>query len=914
MKILLLVLLPLFVISCGHAPVKTSQFRNFEAFKSGEYWGYRDKITNETVIAPVFDLAENFQEGLAPVFLNGKWGYIDEAGRIVIRPQYEAAFNFLDGQAVAVFLTAPATGYSPSPPVMTRRWIDKQGKTLFQASGVSNEGMEIISTPDRKYGYADNLNIAVRPELEDAKNCRNKLCLVKNNGKYAFIDYSGAVKITTDYDGAADARCGFHRVRRGAKYGFIDSTGTVMAPVIYDVLEEDACRQDLNAVLEGKFGIVRRSENWLFVEDLALITGSLQTPAPAAAAPQSAPVPASAAEDGNLSAGALVRENKAGYLVGFELNSGSRLLAVQTPLAVNVILKRRFNGKLRIYSTDLRKLVLLDVKKGEYLESMVLEVNGVPGKVFTVDMGLLPAEDFPGLLLGTEIVETASMRDKRYHARVAEEETINAPPGGDWFPEEGVENLLLAPQNKFGAARAKKLLACDPARAAKALPRLIRWFTLDGTQRQAAEEGLKTVIEAHGSGEAVAQLGALLKYNDARIRQKWLEGLRLCGSGARMAAGEIETFFEDENPGVRESAFSLYKDLGFALPQKYAEDKKNIQAAYEYTVNISSAEPGPAMEAIEKALENNPQDEENAKLYLLLGRLKKKNENDAAYARQHPGEYLHNEIGNNYVYNGKQFMHLLIKFPGAESAQEAAYELTELSMVGECEGLTACYIERQFNKVKRFLKERPGSKFADTAVTRANTAFTSGLKDVKDYNSATERYNPEAVKTLLREYNDLAALLPAALRVKAYLTIAGLWAKFLDYDRARKIYDAIISAAPDNETVKSAKESLAALPTVQFILSTAKVVGSSSVELQWAKPPLDAVTEYAVYRSSATPAALEMPGNFTLLTRLQNTRFTDAAIQPDTAYWYYLEALTPAGKFPSNRIYCRIPAPPVPPR
>gem|GEM_PF-4411939 len=913
------------MISCGHAPVKTPKLRNFEAFKSGEYWGYRDKITNETVIFPVFDLAAEFQEGLAPVLLNGKWGYLDETGRIAIRPQYAAAYNFSDGQALVTVLTAPAAGYSPLPQVMAQRWIDKQGKTLFQASGVNNEGMEIIVTPDRKYGYASNLKVVVRPELEDAKNCQNNLCLVKNNGKYAFIDYGGAVKMTTEYDDASEARCGFYRVKSGGKYGFIDPAGAVAAPVIYDVLEEDACRQDIKAVLDGKFGVVRRFENWSFVEDGAPKADPFRELLAAATAQLTGPVPEPAAEQEKLPAEELVRENKAGHLVAFELSSRQRLLPVQTPLPVNVRLKRRFNGIFRIYSTDMNKLVLLDVKKGEYLKSMDLEVNGVPGKVFTIYIGLLPAGGFAGLLLGAEVAETASMRDRRYHARMIGEETMNVPPGGDWFPEEGVENLLLTPQNRFGAARAKKILACDQAASAKALPQLVQWFAMDGAQRKAAEEGLKTIIQAYGGGDVVGRLNALLRDNDLRTRKKWFEGLRLCGPDAKMAAEEIKMFFGDEDKELRDSAFALYGELGLdippqyaaeagAAPEKEAEYKKNIDGVYKYAVSVSTADPLRAIEAVEKALKNNPPYEESAKLYLLLGRLKKQVESDAAYGKAHPGEYSHDESGDRYFYNGKHFMHLLMKFPETAPAHEAAYELTELSAGGECGGVADCHIERQFNRVNQFLKDHPGSKFAENAVARANKAFTSSLKDIGDYNAARERYNPERIKALLQEYDDLAALFPHNTRIKAYLTIAGLWAKFLNYERARRIYKAILADAPDEGTAKAAKEGLAALPAVDFILSPVKVSSSSAADLEWARPALDEVTEYAVHRSSAGAGGLEEPVNFAPLARLQGTQFSDLTAQPGAAYWYYVEAVTPKGGFPSNKTYCQLPAPPVPPQ
>lgn len=45
----------------------------------GKY-GFVDKMGKE-VIPPKFDFAFRFQEGLAPVRINGKWGVIDKTGK-----------------------------------------------------------------------------------------------------------------------------------------------------------------------------------------------------------------------------------------------------------------------------------------------------------------------------------------------------------------------------------------------------------------------------------------------------------------------------------------------------------------------------------------------------------------------------------------------------------------------------------------------------------------------------------------------------------------------------------------------------------------------------------------------------------------------------------------------------------------
>src|SRR5712664_3213265 len=66
--------------------------------RRGGTWGYIDH-TGKVIIAPQFELADFFYEGLAAVRINGKYGFIDPGGTIAIQPQYTSVTNFSDGLA-----------------------------------------------------------------------------------------------------------------------------------------------------------------------------------------------------------------------------------------------------------------------------------------------------------------------------------------------------------------------------------------------------------------------------------------------------------------------------------------------------------------------------------------------------------------------------------------------------------------------------------------------------------------------------------------------------------------------------------------------------------------------------------------------------------------------------------------------
>lgn len=58
----------------------------------------------EPLVKPAYEEVKNFTDGLAAVKQNGKWGYIDETGKMVISPKYDWAGQFSEGVAVVGLL------------------------------------------------------------------------------------------------------------------------------------------------------------------------------------------------------------------------------------------------------------------------------------------------------------------------------------------------------------------------------------------------------------------------------------------------------------------------------------------------------------------------------------------------------------------------------------------------------------------------------------------------------------------------------------------------------------------------------------------------------------------------------------------------------------------------------------------
>lgn len=71
------------------------------AVKKNGKWGFADN-TGEIVIPCTYDSAKSFSYGLAAVQTNGKWGYINRSGESVIPAEYDSAEPFENKQAVVL--------------------------------------------------------------------------------------------------------------------------------------------------------------------------------------------------------------------------------------------------------------------------------------------------------------------------------------------------------------------------------------------------------------------------------------------------------------------------------------------------------------------------------------------------------------------------------------------------------------------------------------------------------------------------------------------------------------------------------------------------------------------------------------------------------------------------------------------
>lgn len=176
---------------------------------NGKYGYINNK--GQIVIQPKFDEALGFSNGLACVEMSGKWGFIDNSGKFVISPRFLKANNYFVGEKIFCYSeTLDGTRvYVPSEyeikePVAfvtennndSPKLINKKGEEIKTKCGqkfsVMSSGNLALAFSGGKWGFIDrDGKFAIPPKFQDGDEFQNGLALVEFKNEYMYINEKG---------------------------------------------------------------------------------------------------------------------------------------------------------------------------------------------------------------------------------------------------------------------------------------------------------------------------------------------------------------------------------------------------------------------------------------------------------------------------------------------------------------------------------------------------------------------------------------------------------------------------------------------------------------------------------------------------------------------------------------------------
>ena len=257
--------------------------------QNGKY-GYIDHA-GRIIIQPRYIWAEDFSHGLGTVYACGhyvsidgsgnlrplrialpgeleiqkegdKVGFVDEHGQFKIKPAFDDALPFSEG------LAAVKIG---------EKWgfVDTEGNLVidakFENAYYFTQGVAIAELQTIGNVLIDESGKVLASDIESTQPISEGRVPVERNDKHGYLDLQGRVIIPIVYDGGLGFSEGLAVVEKDDKWGYIDRDGKLVIPFVYD--NAGQFENGLAAAKAGKrTGFINRSGEFAF--DLPFMNAS----------------------------------------------------------------------------------------------------------------------------------------------------------------------------------------------------------------------------------------------------------------------------------------------------------------------------------------------------------------------------------------------------------------------------------------------------------------------------------------------------------------------------------------------------------------------------------------------------------------------------------------------------------------
>jgi len=219
-------------------PEKTTML--LPAFVDGKY-GYIDE-NGRMAIDPIFDQGNSFQDDRALVRVEQRFGYISPDGVMAIDPIFEDADSFREGCAEVTYeggrYLIDTEGDILSELAYDNHYSISEGLLCVNLGGrdveIEEHGFKQLVTEGGRWGYVDRYgSFVLSPKYLHAMPFSDGLAHVvieEPGGQHqsCYIDHAGAVVFKASYDHCGQFHEGFAGVEYDGKRGYIDSRGVLV--------------------------------------------------------------------------------------------------------------------------------------------------------------------------------------------------------------------------------------------------------------------------------------------------------------------------------------------------------------------------------------------------------------------------------------------------------------------------------------------------------------------------------------------------------------------------------------------------------------------------------------------------------------------------------------------------------------
>lgn len=222
-------------------PLELRDGKIVERLPTGAHWvvDMRGLVIERSTQPDRTDEVFSRHEGLRAIRRDGKFGFIDDEGRLRIANRYDAVKPFTNGRAAIR---------------IKNKWgfIDTSEKLVVQPvydHVESFDGRYAIVTQDGNSGIVDSGGDIVLPvRYEEIVRNRYKRFVIRQAGQYGLADSTGALVIHPRYDILADTGNGYVVITRNNLSGVLTLRGVSTIPMVYDQLLFDRHRNQYIAL------------------------------------------------------------------------------------------------------------------------------------------------------------------------------------------------------------------------------------------------------------------------------------------------------------------------------------------------------------------------------------------------------------------------------------------------------------------------------------------------------------------------------------------------------------------------------------------------------------------------------------------------------------------------------------------